>query len=300
MTIPFFVSLSLWAASVGLRGDDPQQPATKPVAESARSSEKPPTAAATPEAAVALAMLGGLTPEHLKELGRMLEQDWSARPEWGDMAIAIMKGERMRVGMGWWRATAKRYDWNWLKARFDGDGNGQIDESELSVPGLNPTPLFARLDRDLDGRVTPADLEAVEPGMMPLNPAAMPAIMANYLFYRLDHDSNGRVTLEEIAAFFAAADGEDLGFLTPEDLRAAIDDPAERQARSQPQSGGEPTSSEMLRMLLSGQLGWLESGPELGSEAPDFSLPTHDGAKSVALSASRGKKPVVLIFGSFT
>ena len=41
-------------------------------------------------------------------------------------------------------------------------------------------------------------------------------------------------------------------------------------------------------------------GPDAGQEAPDFSLQTLDGEKTVTLSDLRGKKPVVLIFGSYT
>ena len=39
--------------------------------------------------------------------------------------------------------------------------------------------------------------------------------------------------------------------------------------------------------------------PEVGKDAPDFTLKTLDGAKEVTLSKLRGK-PVVLIFGSYT
>jgi peroxiredoxin len=53
-------------------------------------------------------------------------------------------------------------------------------------------------------------------------------------------------------------------------------------------------------MLFSRQLGSLREGPEPGEMAPDFSLPAMDGTGKVTLSASRGKRPVVLIFGSFT
>jgi peroxiredoxin len=53
-------------------------------------------------------------------------------------------------------------------------------------------------------------------------------------------------------------------------------------------------------MLFSGELGWLNEGPNCGELAPDFTLPAHDASTTVALSQSRGKKPVVLIFGSFT
>jgi hypothetical protein len=40
--------------------------------------------------------------------------------------------------------------------------------------------------------------------------------------------------------------------------------------------------------------------PKVGQIAPDFALKTADGKKTVKLSDSRGKTPVVLVFGSFT
>jgi hypothetical protein len=40
--------------------------------------------------------------------------------------------------------------------------------------------------------------------------------------------------------------------------------------------------------------------PAVGTMAPDFELKTKDGKSKVKLSAFRGKKPVALIFGSFT
>ena len=40
--------------------------------------------------------------------------------------------------------------------------------------------------------------------------------------------------------------------------------------------------------------------PAVGDEAPDFELPRLDGDGNVRLSAFRGRKPVALIFGSYT
>ena len=42
-----------------------------------------------------------------------------------------------------------------------------------------------------------------------------------------------------------------------------------------------------------------EGGPEVGEDAPDFTLTGLDG-KEVTLSSLRGKTPVILIFGSCT
>ena len=40
--------------------------------------------------------------------------------------------------------------------------------------------------------------------------------------------------------------------------------------------------------------------PRAGDSAPDFTLYDIDGKDSVTLSEFRGKKPVALVFGSFT
>jgi len=48
---------------------------------------------------------------------------------------------------------------------------------------------------------------------------------------------------------------------------------------------------------------WLharEGKLKIGDQAPDFSLETYDKQSTVRLSASRGQKPVILVFGSYT
>jgi hypothetical protein len=50
------------------------------------------------------------------------------------------------------------------------------------------------------------------------------------------------------------------------------------------------------RMWLSARKGSLN----VGDVAPDFSLETYRRKSRVQLSAFRGKKPVVLVFGSYT
>jgi hypothetical protein len=39
---------------------------------------------------------------------------------------------------------------------------------------------------------------------------------------------------------------------------------------------------------------------KVGDQAPDFSLETYDKQSTVRLSASRGQRPVILVFGSYT
>ena len=119
-------------------------------------------------------------------------------------------------------------------------------------------------------------------------------MMTDYMFMRLDGDSNGRISPEELTEFFKKADRDHLGFLTHEDLFSAFD-------MGLMGGGGEPPNeSEVVRMFLNNELGTFEAGPELESVAPDFILPTHNGDRNVRLSEHRGKRPVVLIFGSLT
>ena len=57
--------------------------------------------------------------------------------------------------------------------------------------------------------------------------------------------------------------------------------------------------------LLAGEGKDRQGGPregtlKVGDPAPDFTLSSPDGKTTMALSSFRGKKPVVLVFGSFT
>jgi cytochrome oxidase Cu insertion factor (SCO1/SenC/PrrC family) len=47
-------------------------------------------------------------------------------------------------------------------------------------------------------------------------------------------------------------------------------------------------------------LGPREGTLKVGDPAPDFTLKSPDGKTTFTLSAFKGKKPVVLVFGSYT
>jgi Ca2+-binding EF-hand superfamily protein len=249
----------------------------------------------TPKPFLARAIEAGLA----RAAGEALDRAWPTRPEWAEMAIAILKEEPLEAGSGWFRRAEKRHDWRWVLQRFDADDDRDVEREELPGTGA----FFERLDRDRDGVLTAGDMgetvggqraPALAPGG-PLLEAATP------LFRRIDHDSNGRVSREEILDLFQRADREGLGFVTAEDLRDALTD-AVLRSPLQPSPADLWMSSPWywLHMLGSRQLGSLREGPRIGEQAPDFRLPTRDGTGEITLSASRGKRPVVLIFGSFT
>jgi peroxiredoxin len=57
----------------------------------------------------------------------------------------------------------------------------------------------------------------------------------------------------------------------------------------------------LLEGVYKGEVGFASEGPKVGDPAPGFRLETVDGSKTVALAdVQKAKKPVVLIFGSFT
>jgi hypothetical protein len=153
--------------------------------------------------------------------------------------------------------------------------------------------IFGRLDRGRDGSIKADDLDWSDRSAY-----ARQAMPARHWFGMFDGNSNGRITREEWEALFKrAAKGKD--FLTADDLREAFPtSPPPRQPGEKPPQG--PPKEMLLRGLLAGELGSFREGPPLGADAPDFTLRTHDDKQSIALSQYRGKKPVVLIFGSFT
>lgn len=288
------------------RSDEtPQADASESASPEPQSSSPKPEAPPS-EFVLTKELLGNLSAEHMKSLGEMLDKDWKERPEWGEMAVAILKDDFMRPGAGWWKPSAKRFDWNWLSEHFDANKDGQVDRDELPSKVAKAEQLFERLDRDGDGKLMPADFDYTDqnPANMVMNMAAMKDRMSNQLFSRLDKDSNGRVTMQELAEFFRYGDKEELEFLTPEDLRFAMDPPPSKKPVSEPDNNpasvGPSTPAAAFKMFLRGDMGWLTAGPKLGDAAPDFTLPKHDGTAQVTLSDSFGKRPVVLVFGSFT
>jgi hypothetical protein len=212
-------------------------------------------------------------------------------PEAVEMALAILGGSGAGPGKGWFHPGQSRYDWHWLAGRMDANRDGVITRKEFQ----GPQALFDRLDRDGDGQLTPADLD-----WSAKSPLVQQARLAEMLFRRADADGDRRLSAKEWQALFRrAARGKD--HLTPDDLRRLLfpPPPPPRPAGKRP-GGGGPSPWTLLRGLWSGEIGSIYEGPAVGQVAPDFTLDTHDGLGSVSLRDYRGKKPVVLIFGSFT
>jgi hypothetical protein len=204
-----------------------------------------------------------------------------------EMLSAIARGSEMRPNDGWFHPAQSRYGWTWLAGRHSKGRDGKISADEFN----GDPKLFERLDRDGDGQITAADLDWSE-----RSPYMEQLMKAGQMFRSLGADNGGKITREAWERTFERLAG-DKGFVTPEDLRARLFPPPER--RKGPPGGG-PSPLVLLKGLIEGDVGSPFEGPGVGQRAPEFRLKTPDGTKEIALSDYRGKKPVVLVFGSFT
>jgi hypothetical protein len=227
--------------------------------------------------------------DFLSSLADDLSPPWVAKlrqTEAAEMLSSILSGEMPDAGTGWFHPARSKYDWKWLAARWDTNRDGVITRDEFT----GPKELFDRLDRNGDGNLTPDDFDWSDQ-----SPYWREAGLANRLFRRADTDGDGRITAEEWQVLFKqAAKGKDA--LTPDDLRMLLfPPPAPPPPRSE-----MPSRLTLLMGLLSGEIGSPAEGPAVGDMGPDFTLTTQDGKTEITLSQYRDKKPVVLIFGSFT
>jgi Ca2+-binding EF-hand superfamily protein len=220
----------------------------------------------------------------------------NAKPaEITEMLWAIAGGSQMGPGEGWFHPGQSRYGWQWLVDRFDADHDGIITREEFT----GPAHVFDRLDANRDGVLTEADFDWSQN-----SPLSRQASMAAAWFYTIDRDSNGRISKEEWDSFYdRMAKGK--GYVSREDLRDAFPSapPAKPpQSKTPPPKAppDEPSPLTFLLGLLSGELGSFHEGPAINDLAPEFTLRTQDGKQTVSLGQFRGKKPVVLVFGSFT
>jgi len=104
------------------------------------------------------------------------------------------------------------------------------------------------------------------------------ANMARLLMRLIDLDNDGKLSGGEYMNFFVDADQDKDGSITQEEMMGLMSKRRQEMLRQSQETGG----------------------PNLGQEAPDFTLRTLDGEGTVKLSDFRGKKPVVLVFGSYT
>jgi hypothetical protein len=209
------------------------------------------------------------------------------RLEFVEMLSAVLSGQPMDGGVGWFHPAQSRYSWKWLAEHMDANHDGAVTPEEFA----GPKDLFDRLDRDRDGRLTADDFDWSD-----ASPYWRQQAMARQLLRRGDADGDGKLTAEEWQALFQkAAKGQDK--LTADDLRVLLFPPQPKRPPGPPPD--MPSRLTLVLGLLNSELGSASEGPAIGAAAPDFTLPGPDG-KEISLHECRGDRPLVLVFGSFT
>lgn len=209
------------------------------------------------------------------------------RPPAADQLMMILFATSSDPLPGWYGPGRSRYDWTWVAATYDANRDGRVTREEFR----GSDAVWAQLDRDRDGQATRGDMDWSD-----ASPWMRHHTLARLSFRVLDANQDGRLSEAEWSAHYRklARGGGEVGLDAYRDaLYPPVDTshiapatPAQRMNR--------------VKGLLSGDHGALTEGPEVGALAPDFTLRTHDGGGTVTLSAFRGKRPVVLTFGSFT
>lgn len=228
-------------------------------------------------------------PKEAAKAAEQLEKEYpeSDRPEAVKMLIAMLRGGGIDGVGGWFGPADARFNWKWLADEHKVD----VAKGTITKDKFRGTPaLFARLDRDGDGRIVAGDFDWSD-----RNPFVIQSGMVTRTFRRMNPRGDGKLTKEDMEKFFdRAANGKD--HVTLDDLRAAL-------LTTGPGGffpGDAPTMEMLVRGLYDGDLGSIHEGPKVGATAPDFALKTLDGKETVQLTKLVGPKPVVLVFGNFT
>jgi hypothetical protein len=203
------------------------------------------------------------------------------------MLRAILSGSMMGQGDGWFKPAESRYNWKWLAEQFDVKKKGKIKSEDWT----GPKDLFTRLDRDRNGTISEDDLDWSSKS------AYVKQMNQAYQWLRLvELNKDQKLTREKWNELFdKLAQGKT--YLNADDIRALLNPTASAAQFGFPDI---PSKATLLKGLFQGELGSPCEGPKVGDKAPNFTLTTCDGLKSISLSQFFGKKPVVLVFGSFT
>jgi Ca2+-binding EF-hand superfamily protein len=210
--------------------------------------------------------------------------------------------------------------WAYLEARYDGDRDGAVSRREYG----RGKAAFERLDRDGDGKVTAADFE---------EPAEMDRYIARMSLMKYFQDDGDPMELRigELGAAHGRHDGDGDGEIDEAEFACAAAAMEQDPSAGPPMPPGMKPYGSILAAVDRDRSGTL-SKPELeafhravgdwkmegsgdrkeapppppdpsprpGDPAPDFTLRPPGGGRPLTLSSFRGRRPVALIFGSYT
>lgn len=129
-----------------------------------------------------------------------------------------------------------------------------------------------------------------------MNRETSPAEIWRFLAKKYDKNKNGKITWREYNRDkdkFERFDTDGDGLLSKADFKSEDEGRGRR--------GGRGGGGRDRRRGGEGQTGGGGATPRIGQKAPDFELPiVKTPKKTLKLSSFAGKKPVALIFGSYT
>ncbi len=207
--------------------------------------------------------------------------------------------------------------WSFLSSRYDADRDGRVTAREYP----RDPKAFERLDGDADGALTAADFQGPTGMDRMIVSLVLRRLLAGQalpdaegwaaLVTRLDADHDGRLTPAEVVAAHEQARATpapgvpDLpsGTHPAVALRAVVDADASGDL-SAAELAAEGEADEAARKAEAGKRDPEQArrlaGVAEGDPAPDFTLERADGGPPVTLSSFRGRRPVALVFGSYT
>jgi hypothetical protein len=197
-------------------------------------------------------------------------------------------------GGGWYRPSEGRYGWEWLRKRCDRNGDNSISLEEFA----GEREWFEAMDKDRDGSLTKDDFDWSTD-----SPLVKATSRIKPLFAGIDRDASGRVTPVEWKDWFETlSKGKgylNQDDFIPLFLERA---PRGKGSPSSMNPSLSKMKFTVACSYISGDIGSMSEGPAVGEKAPAFSLLTVDGKDRISVSVLREKrdKPLVLIFGSFT
>ncbi|MCI0742277.1 MAG: EF-hand domain-containing protein [Gemmataceae bacterium] len=171
-----------------------------------------------------------------------------------------------------------------LLERMDKNKDGFLDQSEVPE---RIKERFKELDSNNDGKLSRQELEKAAPR---LGQEPAPEVAPDALFRLLDANKDGKLSKEELQnapKLLEKLDRNKDGMLDGDELKAA---PKKKKQQGRP--------GEVITPAAKGER--LKDKLKAGDEAPDFTLPDPKGTAQLTLSSFRGKKPVVLVFASYT
>ena len=178
----------------------------------------------------------------------------------------------------------KRLDLARILEQFDANKDGLLDRAE--VPPKMRT-RFDQMDADKDGKLSLEELNKYA-GTGDKNGLATDALV-DPLLQALDTNGDGELSEAEIRGAAAALSKLDKNGNDQLDR----DELANLSRR---RGGGKP--GEVITPAAKGER--IAEKLKVGDVAPDFTLPLVDGKAKITLSSFQDKKPVVLIFASYT